>query len=117
MLPNRLELMPAPCPEAGKKVHYFITMVKFNLGKGAMDFMKAADRVDKTLPGGPRHSRGIHEEMTFVTLGRYDMVMIWYAPDLSIMVKYWQELIDACGADLGQTETLVAISKGAPNDV
>jgi len=112
-LPHEFLAMPVPAPQDGKLVHYFITMVKFNPGKGAMNFMKAVDQVDKTLPGGPRHSRGIHEDMTFVTLGQYDMVMIWRAPDLSTMGKYWQELLDACGADLGKTETLVAFSKGA----
>jgi uncharacterized protein with GYD domain len=111
-LPRRFEAMPVSAPD-GQPAHYFITMVKFNPGMGAMTFMNAADRVDKTLPGGPRHSRGIHEDITFVTLGQYDMVMVWRAPDLATMGKYWQELIDACGPELGKTETLVALSKGA----
>jgi uncharacterized protein with GYD domain len=104
--------MPVPAPQDGKLVHCFITLVKLDPGKGAVNFMKAIDDVDSKLPGGTRHSRGIHEDMTFVTLGQYDMVVVWRAPDLSTMSKYLQELFDACGPDLGKTETLVALSKG-----
>ncbi len=103
--------MPVPAQD-GKPVHCFITLVKLEPGKSAVNFMTAIDRVDSKLPGGTRHSRGIHEDLTFVTLGQYDMVVIWRAPDLSTMSNYLQELFDACGSDLGKTETLAALSKG-----
>jgi uncharacterized protein with GYD domain len=108
-LPIRFAIMPITAPD-GTKAHYFITLVKLGPGKTPTNFMKAIDQADQKLA---RHKRGIHEDHTFVTLGRYDLVVIWRAPDLTTMGQYLQELFDACGIELGSTETLVATSKGA----
>jgi uncharacterized protein with GYD domain len=82
-----------------------------------MGFMQTVIQADPKLKAAgkkTRHERGIHEEYTFVTLGRYDMVTIWHAPDLKTMGEYWEELHAICGPELGQTETLVVTSKGEP---
>jgi len=105
--------MPVKCPD-GTMAQYFITCVKLPPGKNAMSFMNAVEHVDSQLHRGKRHSRGIHEEHSFETLGRYDLVFIWHAPDLPTMAEYWKELVDACGEEMGETETLVAIGKGYP---
>ena len=117
-MPDRFEIMPTTCPNhptKGQPVYFFITLVNFPPGKTALGFMNAVKEADKELKP-TRHERGIYEEDTFVTLGRYDMVMTWHAPDLSTMARYWEALHEKCGADLGTTETLVATSKGAPKD-
>ncbi len=116
-MPNDFVSMPIDdrhTPKGGGKGQYFITCVKLPLGKSPKSFMEAINQADKNLPGGTRHSRFIHEEHSFVTLGRYDLVFIWRAPDLPTMGKYWQELLKACGPDMGSTETLVATHKGVP---
>lgn len=109
---GNFDLMPVKGPD-GKMVHYFITLVKLPSGKSAASFMKAIDEADKVLPGGTRHSRGIHEDHSFVTLGRYDLVVMWRAPDIHTMGQYVQELFNKCGSALGSTETLVATHRGA----
>ena len=100
--------MPVPSPD-GTLAQYFITCVKLPPGKNAKSLM---DAIEHAIGKEQRHSRGIHEEHSFVTLGRYDLVVIWRAPDLQKMAKFWNELVDACGKEMGETETLVAISKG-----
>jgi len=119
--------MPVVCPnhpskvrgKGEKPVYFFITLVKFPPGKTAQGFMDAVRNADVTLHARgekTRHERGIHEELTFVALGRYDMIMVWHAPDAATMGKYWEELHALCGPELGTTETLSATSIGVPKD-
>jgi len=101
--------------KGGHGVHYFITLVRLTAGKAPQDFMHAIDGADQLLQkaGMPtRHERGIHEDRTFVTMGRYDLVVIWRAPDLKSVSQYLHDLLKVHGSGAGTTETLVAIAQG-----
>lgn len=105
-----LTRMPARDKE-GNEAHYFITLVRLPPGKAPLDFMKAVDAADKLLQKAgmqTRHQRRIHEDRTFVTLGRYDLVVIWRAPDLKSVSQYLHDLLEVRASDLGASETLVA---------
>jgi uncharacterized protein with GYD domain len=100
----------------GHEVHYFITLVKLTAGKAPQDFMKAVDMADQLMQKAgmqTRHQRGIHEDRTFVTLGRHDLVIIWRAPDLKSVSQYLRDLLEVHGSDVGTTETLVVTAQGA----
>lgn len=108
----------APMPirdEEGNEACFFITLVKLTVGRSPQDFMKAVEAADLLLQKAgkrTRHQRGIHEDRTFVTLGRHDMVVIWRAPDLKSVSQYLHDLLEVRGSDLGATETLVVTAQG-----
>jgi hypothetical protein len=113
-LPRKFEAMPATIEE-GVHVHYLITLVKLAAGKTPQDFMKAVDMADELMQKAgkqTRHQRGIHEDRSFVTLGRYDLAVIWRAPDLESASQYLHDMLDAHWPDAGTTETLVCIAQG-----
>jgi uncharacterized protein with GYD domain len=106
--------MPAIAKE-GTQVHYFITLVKLAAGKTPQDFMRAVDMADQLMQKAgkqTRHERGIHEDRSFVTLGRHDLVVIWRAPDLRSVSQYLHDMLEVHGSDVGRTETLVVIAQG-----
>jgi len=105
--------MPAKDKE-GNEAYYFVTLVKLPPGKVPLDFMKAVDNADILLQKAgkqTRHQRRIHEDRTFVTLGRHDLVIIWRAPDLKSASQYHHDLFEVRAPDLGATETLVATAE------
>jgi uncharacterized protein with GYD domain len=108
----------APMPvmdREGHEVHYFITLVRLAAGKSPQDFMKAVDAADQLLQRSglrTRHERAIHEDRTYVTLGRHDLVVIWRAPDMKSVSQYLHDLLEVHSPDLGITETLVATAQG-----
>jgi uncharacterized protein with GYD domain len=106
--------MPATVKE-GAHAHYFITLVKLAAGKSPQDFMRAVDMADQLMQKAgkqTRHERGIHEDRSFVTLGRHDLVVIWRAPDLKSASQYLHDMLEAHWPDAGTTETLVVIAQG-----
>jgi uncharacterized protein with GYD domain len=106
--------MPATDKE-GHEVHYFITLVRLAAGKSPQDFMKTVDMADQLMQKAgmrTRHQRGIHEDRTFVTLGRHDLVVIWKAPDLKSVSQYLHDMLEVHGSDVGKTETLVVTAQG-----
>ena len=114
LLPKFFAPMPARDKE-GNEAYYFITLVKLAPGKAPQDFMKVVDGADLLLQKAgmrTRHQRGIHEDRTFVTLGRHDLVVIWRAPDLKSVSQYLHDLLEVRGSDLGTTETLVVTAQG-----
>jgi uncharacterized protein with GYD domain len=123
-LPREFAAMPATVeeeaakpatPHEDSKAYYFITLVKLAAGKTPSDFMKAVDTADELMKKAGkqmRHERGIHEERSFVTLGRHDLVVIWRAPDLKSATQYLYDMLEAHWPDAGTTETLVVIAQG-----
>jgi uncharacterized protein with GYD domain len=106
--------MPATIKE-GTQAHYFITLVKLAAGKTPQDFMRTIDMADQLMQKAgkqTRHERGIHEDRSFVTLGRHDLVVIWRAPDLRSVSQYLHDMLEVHGSDVGRTETLVVIAQG-----
>jgi uncharacterized protein with GYD domain len=113
-MPSEFAPMPVKDRE-GREVHFFITLVKLNAGKAPQDFMKAVDAADQLMQKAgkrTRHERGIHEDRTFVTLGRHDLVVIWRAPDLKSVSQYLHDMLEVRGSDVGRTETLVVTAQG-----
>lgn len=86
---------------------FFLQMVKFAPGKGFKDYVDCYDAVDVELKnkyGKTRCEMGCHEIVSFSTLGRYDMVVLWDAPDLQTYQRIVAELMTAaCG--YGSSET------------
>jgi len=72
----------------------FVQLVKFCCCKGPNDYVqvyKDLDRELKSRYGKTRCEMDVHEIATFLTLGRYDMVVLWDAPDLAT----YQEIVAA----------------------
>jgi uncharacterized protein with GYD domain len=114
LFPKNFAPMPMRDKE-GNEAHFFITLVKLASGKTPQDFMKTVDNADVLLQKAgkqTRHQRGIHEDRTFVTLGRHDLVVIWRAPNLKSVSQYLHDLLEVRGPDLGTTETLVVTAQG-----
>lgn len=86
---------------------FFVQFVKFAPGKGPDDYVLAYRSVDdklKKLYGKTRCEMGIHEIITFVTYGRYDLVVLFYAPSIKVYNKFLAVFLNP-GNDFGTTET------------
>lgn len=113
--PFRFEIEPTVGPD-GKPAQYFVTLVKFGPGYGPKDFMKFLYEHDKYLverKKPTRHERGIHEDQTFITIGNYDMVIVWRAPNFEAAKNYLNDFLNPDGTNFGgSTDTLTATGKG-----
>lgn len=74
------------------KEQFFLQFVRFAAGKGPKDYIEFYREIDKVLKQKgdrkTRHEMGIHEIASFITLGRYDMVVLWEAPDMATFNKF-----------------------------
>ncbi len=86
---------------------YFVTLVKLDPGKSPKDFMKFFDEADGRLARS-RAARNIHEDLTFITMGRYDLVVVWHAPTADDAHQYINDLLALGVGDGASTETLSA---------
>lgn len=110
----RWEIEPMKGPD-GKPAQYFITLVKFSPSSGPKEFMKYLYEADERLTKESkaiREDREIHEDMTFLTIGRYDMVIIWRAPTFEIAAQYLKDLVGAEASVGCSCETLVPFAHG-----
>lgn len=101
---------------------FFVQMIRFAPGKGPNDYVKFFKDIDQELnkkykshPKFKGHARhdvlGIHEMLTFITYGRYDMVAIYYAPSLAEFNEFINSYINPNANSFGSTETLVGASE------
>ena len=76
---------------------FLVQLVKFAPGKGLQDYVKFYDEIDRRLRKKyrmTRHQMDMHEIVTFVTYGEYDMVVLWDAKDLDTVNKVLAEAIN-----------------------
>ena len=88
----------------------FVQLFKFAPGKGPRDYVQFHRNMNAR-----RHGMDIHEIATFLTWGRYDMVVIWDAPDLETYNEFLGSWINPKGSSPGSSETLpsaLAMSHG-----
>ena len=86
---------------------FFVQMVKFAPCKGFKDYVDCYSTIDVELKkkyGKTRCEMGCHEIVSFSTLGRYDMVALWDAPDLETYQRVAAELVSAACC-YGNSET------------
>ena len=95
---------------------FFVQLVKFAPGKGPKDFTNFYNSLDKKLAGmynqkyavksGKTRCDGmdIHEIVSFVTWGAYDMVVLWDAPNMTTANEFLAAWIDP--SDYGTSTTL-----------
>jgi len=98
----------------GKLRQGFVMLVKFAAQKGPQNVADFFDYVDTKLQqkyGKNRHEMDIHERNTYVTLGQYDMVIVWDAPDMDTASKFFGTWVNP-GIDFGSSENLVAVARG-----
>ena len=81
---------------------FFVQLVKFAPGKGPKDWVAFHKGMNRH-----RHSMDIHEIATFLTWGRYDMVVIWDAPDLETYNKFLASWVNPGGTSPITSETQV----------
>ncbi len=85
----------------------FVQLVKFAPGKGPNDYVQAYKDLDRELMSKYNQTRcqmDCHEIVTFLTLGRYDMVVLWDAPDLETYQKVVAASVNP-GTGYGSSET------------
>ena len=85
----------------------FVQLVKFAPGKGPNDYVQAYKDLDRELMSKYNQTRcqmDCHEIATFLTLGRYDMVVLWDAPDLETYQKVVAASVNP-GTGYGSSET------------
>jgi len=91
---------------------FFIQWIKFAPGKGPRDYINSHRELDNELKkkyGKTRCEMDCHEIVTFLTLGRNDMVVLWDAPNL----ETYQRIVAASvnpGTDHGTSETHTAVA-------
>jgi uncharacterized protein with GYD domain len=71
--------------------HAYILLVKLRKGKRKEDFVEFFERVDKKLVekyGRTRHGMDVHERVTYVTRGRYDLVVLYDAPSPEVERRF-----------------------------
>jgi uncharacterized protein with GYD domain len=87
---------------------FFVQLIKFAPGKGPKDyndFYKEVDeRLRKMYDGDRCGGLDIHEIVSFLTWGRYDMVVLWDAPDMITANKFLAAWVDP--NDYGSSENL-----------
>jgi uncharacterized protein with GYD domain len=79
----------------------FVQLIKFAPGKGPKDYVQFHDGMN-----ADRRKMDIHEIATFLTWGRYDMVVIWDAPNLEKYNEFLALWINPTGSPPGSSETL-----------
>ena len=83
------------------KRQLFLQFIKFAPGMGIKDYLefylkqvdgRCEERYGK---GMTRHKKfDIHEVLTFVTLGAYDLVVLWDAPDMATFNEFLATVIE-----------------------
>jgi len=84
-----------------------VQLVKFAPGKGPNDYIQAYKDLDRELRAKYNKTRcemDCHEITTFLTLGRYDMIVLWDAPDLETYQKVVAASVNP-GNSYGNSET------------
>lgn len=84
---------------------FFVQLVTFAPGKGPKDWVAFHKNMNRR-----RHGMDIHEIATFLTWGRYDMVVIWDAKDLETYNKFLASWINPDGGSPVTSNTLVGAS-------
>jgi uncharacterized protein with GYD domain len=72
----------------------FVQLAKFTPGKGPKDWVAFHKSMNER-----RHAMGIHEIATFLTWGRYDMVVIWDAPDVKTYNEFLASWLNPQGVE------------------
>ena len=91
---------------------FFVQLVKFAPGKGPQDYVNSYRDIDNELRkkyGKTRCEMDCHEIATFLTLGRYDMVVLWDAPDLETYQQVAAASVNP-GTDYGSSETHTVVT-------
>jgi uncharacterized protein with GYD domain len=88
---------------------FFVQLVKFAPGKGPKDFFEFHIHLDEKLKRmykGKTRCEGmkIHEIVSFVTWGLYDMVVLWDAPSMATANEFLAAWVDS--GDYGTSTTL-----------
>ena len=87
---------------------FFVQLVKFAPGKGPKDFFDFYTALDKKLKAMYGKTRceqmDIHEIVSFLTWGQYDMVVLWDAPDMTTANEFLAAWVDP--GDYGSSTTL-----------
>lgn len=93
---------------------FFIQLVRFAPGKGPKDYADFYKELDDRLKGEKkptRHDMDIHEIMSIITWGRYDMAVVLDAPDAKTYNEFLASYINpGTSVYFGSTETLVGAS-------
>lgn len=84
---------------------FFVQLVKFAAGKGPSDWVAFHKNMNRR-----RREMDIHEIATFLTWGRYDMVVIWDAPDVETYNKFLASWINPGGDSPMTSDTHVVAS-------
>lgn len=69
----------------------YVLLVKLRKGKHIEDFVEFFERVDRVLVeryGKTRHRLDIHERVTYVTQGKYDLAVLYDAPNAKLARKF-----------------------------
>lgn len=93
---------------------FFIQLIKFAPGKGPKDYYDFYIKLDKKLEqmyGGNRCDHmDVHEIVSFVTWGRYDMAVLCDAPDMRTANKFLAAWVDPNGFGSSETSPVALIS-------
>ena len=81
---------------------FFVQLATFAPGKGVSDWIAFHKTMNRR-----RHAMDIHEIATFLTWGRYDMVVIWDAPDIETYNKFLASWINPGGSSPVTSDTHV----------
>lgn len=97
----------------------FVQLVRFASGKGPKDYAEFYSQVDQNLKNqkkSTRHDMDIHEIMSLITWGRYDMIVILDAPNAKTYNEFLASYINpGTSTYFGTTEThVVASAMGHP---
>jgi hypothetical protein len=93
---------------------FFVQLIKFAPGKGPKDYYDFYIRLEEKLrglygAGKPDWTRcadmDVHEIVSFVTWGSYDMAVIWDAPNMETANKFLAAWVDP--NSFGSSDTLV----------
>ncbi len=90
---------------------FFIQAVRFAPGHGPKDYVESYKHLDEQLKkkyGKSRCQMDVHEIATFITLGRYDMIVLWDAPDADTFHRVVAEQLNPNGH--GSSETLGVVT-------
>lgn len=102
--------------DKGKSRQVFVMLVKFAPGKGPRDLVDFFDYVDTKLKADPkikmtRCEMDVHERLTYITWGRYDMVIVWDAPDMARATEFLSAWVNP-GNPYGTSENLTVAFAG-----
>ena len=90
---------------------FFVQLIRFAPGKGPNDYLEFHKNFNKQ-----RHETfDIHEIVTFLTWGDYDMAVLWDAPNIEAYNEFLATWINPNNGFPGTSDTLVvALAKRHP---